>query len=86
MTFFQLFRNDLDDDRRKNGKVARIMRVIRERIMGTEEIAAAMMKALEVDQNGAVYVVHGNSPIIQWPAFENPLILSFLILGRILSL
>ena len=66
--------------------MARIMRVIRERIMGTEEIAAAMMKALEVDQNGAVYVVHGNSPIIQWPAFENPLILSFLILGRILSL
>ena len=76
----------MDEDRRKNGKVARIMKAIRERVMGTEEIAAAMLKALQVDQNGAVYVVHGGSPIVQWPAFENPLLLSFLIIGRILSL
>ena len=76
----------MDEDKRKNGKAERIMKVVRERIMGTEEIAAAMMKALQVDKNGAVYVVHGNSPIVQWPAFENPLILSFLILGRVLSL
>ena len=54
--------------------------------MRPEEIGAAMMKALQVDKNGAVYVVHGNLPIIQWPAFENGLILSFLIIGRLLSL
>ena len=57
-----------------------------ERTMETEDISAAMMKALDVDKSGAVYVVHGNSPIIQWPAFENPIVLSFLILGRLLAL
>ena len=57
-----------------------------ERIMQTEEIGAALMKALQVDRNGAVYIVNCNSPVIQWPAFENPLIMSFLILGRILAL
>ena len=62
------------------------MKLLGERVMQPEEIGAAMMKALQVDTNGAVYVVHGNSPIIQWPALENGLILSFLILGRLLKL
>ena len=54
--------------------------------MGTEEIAAAMMKALQVDKNGAVYLVHGHTPIMQWPAVENPIGLSFLLIGMIASL
>ena len=54
--------------------------------MGTEEIAAAMMKALQVDKNGAVYLVHGHMPIMQWPAVENPISLSFAFIGMVASL
>ena len=80
------FRDLLDEDHRTSGKISKQMNMFGERIMQTEEIGAALMKALQVDRNGAVYVVNGNLPIIQWPAFENALLMSFLILGRILAL
>ena len=80
------FRELLDEDRRAKGNVTKIMNLLGERIMKPEEIGSAMMKALQVDKNGAVYVVHGNSPVIQWPALENGFILSFLIIGRLLTL
>ena len=78
-----LFRQDIDVE---GSKIAWIKKVLRERWMGTEEIAAAMMKALQVDKNGAVYLVHGRTPIMQWPAVENPISLSFLLIGMIASL
>ena len=80
------FRELLDEDRRAKGNVTKIMKILGERVMQPEEVGAAMMKALQADKNGAVYIVHGNSPIIQWPALENSLILSFLIIGRLLTL
>lgn len=90
MNHAHLKMGDFEADTWAKEKIAKIMKVLCERLgqrtMETEDISAAMMKALDVDKNGAVYVVHGNSPIIQWPAFENPIVLSFLILGRLLAL
>ena len=70
----------------ERSKIAWIKKILRERWMGTEEIAAAMMKALQVDKNGAVYLVHGDKPIMQWPAVENPISLSFGFIGMVAGL
>ena len=70
----------------ERSKIAWIKKILRERWMGTEEVAAAMMKALQVDKNGAVYLVHGDKPIMQWPAVENPISLSFALIGMVAGL
>ena len=70
----------------ERSKIAWIKKILRERWMGTEEVAAAMMKALQVDKNGAVYLVHADKPIMQWPAVENPISLSFAFIGMVAGL